>query len=152
MKIVVLVILYLFTNALGFSQSPEEQVKKAITIFFKGFHAKDSLMMKQVVADHVVVQTTSVTQEGKTLFKTEDIHTLYKNIASIPAKVEFKEELTNFSIQVDRTMANAWVDYTFFLNKEFSHCGVNSFQLINFDGNWKIIYLIDTRGKEGCEN
>ncbi|MEM9869076.1 MAG: nuclear transport factor 2 family protein, partial [Bacteroidota bacterium] len=32
----------------------------------------------------------------------------------------------------------------------FSHCGINSFQMVNFGGEWKIIYLIDTRGKEGC--
>jgi hypothetical protein len=47
-------------------------------------------------------------------------------------------------------MANAWVGYEFWLNGNFSHCGINSFQMVNFDGDWKIIYLIDTRGRDGC--
>ncbi len=48
-------------------------------------------------------------------------------------------------------MANVWAPYEFYLNNDFSHCGVNSFQLF-FDGiQWKIIYLIDTRRKQGCK-
>ena len=72
------------------------------------------------------------------------------SICSIPDSVKYEERLTSFSIQVDRTMANAWVGYEFWLNDTFSHCGINSFQLVDFDGEWKIIYLIDTRGKAGC--
>lgn len=152
MKFIVLSVLCLLTSVLSFCQSPEDEVKKVITTFFEGFHAQDSVLMKQVVAADVIVQNTGTTKEGKTIFKTEDIHTLYKNIVAIPETVNFREELTSFYIQVDRTMANAWVGYQFFLNDAFSHCGINSFQLINFDGDWKIIYLIDTRGKEGCDN
>ncbi len=48
-------------------------------------------------------------------------------------------------------MANVWAPYEFYLNNDFSHCGVNYFQLF-FDGiQWKIIYLIDTRRKQGCK-
>ncbi len=47
-------------------------------------------------------------------------------------------------------MANAWTPYEFWYNGNFSHCGVNSFQLIKKDEKWKIIYLVDTRRKEGC--
>lgn len=35
-------------------------------------------------------------------------------------------------------------------NGNFSHCGVNSFQLFHDNGQWKIIYLIDTRQRTGC--
>ena len=47
-------------------------------------------------------------------------------------------------------MANAWAPYEFYINSEFSHCGINSFQLIKIEGNWKIIYIIDTRRKDNC--
>ena len=126
-------------------------VKKTIERFFEGFHAKDSLLMKEEVFDQVVLQTTAKNKEGNTILKTDKIGALYKNIATIPNTVSFNEKLTSWDIKVDRTMANAWVGYEFWLNGALSHCGVNSFQLINFDGKWKIIYLIDTRGKEGCE-
>ncbi|UWX56421.1 hypothetical protein NYZ99_09635 [Maribacter litopenaei] len=57
----------------------------------------------------------------------------------------------DYSIQIDGAMANAWTPYEFRINDNFSHCGVNSFQMVKLEGEWKIIYLIDTRRKEGCE-
>ncbi|WP_420399927.1 nuclear transport factor 2 family protein [Flagellimonas sp.] len=132
------------------SYDDKEDVKKVIESFFDGFHKQDSAAMKSLVADDVVLQTTGRNKEGKTLFRTEKFDKLISSITSIPDSISFEEKLTSFSIQVDRTMANAWVGYEFWLNDKFSHCGINSFQLVNFDGEWKIIYLIDTRGRAGC--
>ncbi len=128
----------------------KEEVKKVIETFFEGFHKQDSTIINSTVADQVVLQTTGRNPQGKTLFRTEKFSKFIKSIVNIPDSIQFEEKLTSFSIQVDRTMANAWVGYEFWLNGNFSHCGINSFQLVNFDGEWKIIYLIDTRGKEGC--
>ena len=74
------------------------------------------------------------------------------NIANIPKDRKFEEKLLDFSIQVDGNMANAWTPYEFWYQEELSHCGVNSFQLIKEDDKWKIIYLVDTRRREGCKN
>ena len=49
-------------------------------------------------------------------------------------------------------MAHVWAPYEFWYNGEFSHCGVNSFQLFKEEDTWKIIYLIDSRRKEDCNN
>lgn len=156
-KLLSCVVLFV-AGAMGYSQGPslanektENQVKQVIETFFDGFHKQDSTIIKATVADGIVLQTTGRSPEGKTLFRTEEFSKFLKSIASIPESTKFEEKLTSFSIQVDRTMANAWVGYEFWLDGEFSHCGINSFQLVNFDGEWKIIYLIDTRGKAGCK-
>lgn len=149
----ILFLLAIAVNAQG-SNPPEEatkeNIKGVIETFFDGFHKQDSTLIKSTVADYVVLQTTGKNQEGKTLFKNEEFSEFLKSIVSIPDSVKFEEKLTSFSIQIDRTMANAWVGYEFWLNDTFSHCGIDSFQLVDFDGEWKIVYLIDTRGKEGC--
>jgi len=133
------------------AQSDEEvKVKEVVEGFFEAFHKQDSIVMKKYVGDNVLLQTTGRNKEGKTMFRTEKIEKLYSSIVSIPDSVQFQEKLTSWSIQVDRTMANAWVGYEFWINDEFSHCGINSFQMVNFDGDWKIVYLIDTRGRTGC--
>lgn len=153
-KSIFLIILITFVkvNAQGpnASEYDKQAVKDVVETFFDGFHKQDSIIMKSTLAEDVVLQTTARNKQGKTLFKTEKIEKLVTSITSIPDSISFEEKLTSFSIQVDRTMANAWVGYEFWLNDKFSHCGINSFQLINFDGEWKIIYLIDTRGKAGC--
>ncbi|NQZ44599.1 MAG: nuclear transport factor 2 family protein [Flavobacteriaceae bacterium] len=127
-----------------------DRVRQTVEGFFEAFHAQDSTAMKTYMAEGVVLQTTGRNKEGKTLFRTTPIERLYASIVGIPDSISFEEKLTSWSIQVDRTMANAWVGYEFWLNGNFSHCGINSFQLVDFDGEWKIIYLIDTRGKAGC--
>ena len=151
MKKVVLVALFFLSISVATAQMDEKAaVQKVVETFFEGFHKQDSVLMKSVLADEVVLQTTGRNKEGKTMFKNEKIEKLITSITSIPDSISFEEKLTSWSIQVDRTMANAWVGYEFWLNGNFSHCGINSFQMVNFDGDWKIIYLIDTRGREGC--
>lgn len=154
MKYVTLFLSLLVFNVNAQGPNPPEEdklaVKQVIEAFFDGFHKQDSIAMSSLVTDDVVLQTTARNKKGETLFKTEKFEKLIISITSIPDSIAFEEKLTSWSIQVDRTMANAWVGYEFWINEKFSHCGINSFQLINFDGEWKIIYLIDTRGKAGC--
>ena len=56
--------------------------------------------------------------------------------------------ILGFDIKIDGNMANAWTPYEFWFDGNFSHCGINSFQLIKEDKTWKIIYLVDTRRKK----
>lgn len=149
-KGILIALVLLGVTSVTAQEKEEAAVKKVVETFFEGFHKQDSLLMKSVLADEVVLQTTGRNKKGKTQFKNEKISRLITSIVSIPDSVSFEEKLTTWSIQVDRTMANAWVGYEFWLNGQFSHCGINSFQMVNFDGDWKIIYLIDTRGKSDC--
>ena len=152
-SVLILFLLTIVVKAQGTNPSEEankEKIKRVIETFFDGFHKQDSTIIKSTVAERVVLQTTGKNPEGKTLFKDEEFSGFLKSIVSIPDSIKFEEKLTSFSIQIDRTMANAWVGYEFWVNDQFSHCGIDSFQLIDFDGEWKIVYLIDTRGKEGC--
>jgi hypothetical protein len=60
------------------------------------------------------------------------------------------EEIWNVKVQVDGEMAQAWCDYAFYIDKTFSHCGVDAFHLFKGKDGWKIFHLADTRRKTGC--
>lgn len=126
-------------------------VQKTIEAFFEGFHQQDSIAIKETVANEVLLQTIAKDSLGKDYVRTEDFTRFIKSIVSIPETTKFQETIKSYSIQVDGPMANAWTAYEFHVNDKFSHCGVNSFQLVKQEDKWKIIYLIDTRRKEGCE-
>lgn len=146
-------IVFAFLFALSFSSSAQtetEAVRQTIETFFKGFHEQDSMLMKSVVADGIIMQSTGRNKEGKTMFRETEFSRFLRGIVTLPDSIPFREEITGYTIKIDGTMANAWTDYKFWLKDEMSHCGVNSFQLINYDGDWRIIYIIDTRRKEGC--
>jgi len=150
MKIKILSLI-LFCSTAGLAQSAEEDVRQAIVTFFEGFHAQDSTIIKSVVADGMIMQTMGRDKEGNTKLRDVEFVRFLKSIVSIPDSVSFKEVITKYTIKVDGPMANAWTDYQFWLGEEMSHCGVNSFQLMNQNGRWRIIYLIDTRRKDNCQ-
>ncbi len=129
----------------------DEAVKNTIKTFFEGFHKGDTILMKSVMMDKVIMQTAYKNKEGKDILVTDEPGALVKAIGSRPADQKWDERISSYNIQIDGNMANAWTEYEFWLNDKFSHCGVNSFQLFNDGGKWKIIYLIDTRRTSSCE-
>ncbi|TYA59276.1 nuclear transport factor 2 family protein [Formosa maritima] len=141
----------LITTTITAQHDEETQVKLAIDTFFEGFHKGDTTLMKSVMLDKFPTQTTFKSKEGKDVLATESSDKLILAIANRSADQKWDERLLGYNIQIDGNMANAWTPYEFWFNGQFSHCGVNSFQLFNDNGNWKIIYLIDTRRKEGCQ-
>ncbi len=126
-------------------------VQKTIEAFFEGFHKQDSTAIRETVASEVLLQTIAKDSLGKDYVRTEDFSKFIKSIVGIPETTKFQETIKSYSIQIDGPMANAWTAYEFHVNDKFSHCGVNSFQLVKQDDAWKIIYLIDTRRKEKCD-
>lgn len=143
----------LLTIATANSQTNEKLlVKETVVAFFKAFHQQDDTAMKKVVKPEVILQTIGVDKTGKQTLRTENFDDLINSIVSIPDSINFQEKILDYTIQIDGAMANAWTPYEFWLNGEFHHCGVNSFQLFKDEGLWKIIYLIDTRRKKGCQN
>mgnify|MGYP003637881094 FL=1 len=138
-------------NLVALAQTEEElQVKQTIIEFFDAFHAQDSIAIKNAVYPSILLQTIGVNKEGKSVLKTENFNDLVESIISIPDTTNFQERILNYSIQIDGNMANAWTPYEFWINNQFHHCGVNSFQLFRDENMWKIIYLIDTRRKSDC--
>ncbi len=133
------------------AQSQSLSVQQTIESFFDGFHARDSIKMKETISNHLILQTVIKDSSGNATLKSQGVKEFYKAIANIQKSTEFQEKLLSFQVQEDGTMAHAWTPYEFWIGGKFSHCGVNSFQLLKEMGGWKIIYLIDTRRKEQCE-
>lgn len=149
-KLIITLVLLMFISSVKAQDTATEDVKKTIETFFEGFHKGDTVLMRSVMMDKVLMQTAFKNKEGKDILVTDEPGKLIKAIGSRPDDQKWDERILAYSIQVDGNMANAWTDYEFWFNGKFSHCGVNSFQLFNEDGNWKIIYLIDTRRRKGC--
>ncbi|GAA4045274.1 hypothetical protein GCM10022388_08320 [Flavobacterium chungnamense] len=127
-------------------QAQNQEVQKVIETFFEGFHAKDTVKMKSVCSDKIILQSIMENAKGAKL-SDESAKEFYNSIATIPSDFKFEEKILNYSIQVDGTMAHVWTPYEFYINGKLSHSGVNAFTLYKENGIWKIIYCIDTRRK-----
>lgn len=133
------------------SSSSENTPQKLVEDFFIAFHKQDTIKLKEFASDNVRLQSVSIDEEGNSKLMTEDYSKLLKGIAAIPAEATFQEKLHEFRIEENGLLATVTTPYSFYYNGNFSHCGVNIFQLVKFSGEWKIVYLIDSRMKEGCD-
>ena len=131
------------------AQTAEDSVKAVVNKMFDAMRTSDSEMLRSVFGDSALLQTISRSKEGKMLIRNESISEFAKSIASAP-KGSLDERISFETIKIDGPLASVWTPYSFYYNGKFSHCGVNSFQLVRMDGVWKLQYIIDTRRKAGC--
>ncbi len=145
MKIISLILILI--SSLLFAQKTEEQlVKLTVNQLFIGMRNSDSLLIKQSFSKNAVLQT--ITKNGEV--KNESINDFAVSISK--AEKQSLEERISFSnILIDGNLASVWTPYEFYYKGQFSHCGVNSFQLVKSNDAWKIQYIIDTRRKDNCK-
>ncbi|WP_309640625.1 nuclear transport factor 2 family protein [Flavobacterium sp.] len=143
MKKIALVIIFIFSIN---SNAQNEDVKHTVETFFEGFQHRDTLLLHQVCADKMILQSITENEKGNQ-FSEESTKEFYQTIAAIPKDLIFREQLLSFTIQVDGSMAHAWTPYEFFVDGKLSHKGVNAFTLFKEKDRWKIVYIIDTRRK-----
>ena len=147
-KLTIIAITLFFSPSLIAQNYENDSVKQTIVYFFDAFHKQDTIKLKAMAKGNINMQSISVNHEGKTHLDENDYNSFVKNIASIPNDKTFEEKILGFDIKIDGNMANAWTPYEFWFDGNFSHCGINSFQLIKEEKTWKIIYLVDTRRKK----
>jgi hypothetical protein len=134
------------TNA----QTPEDSVKAIVNQLFTAMKNADASMLKDAFADSAVLQTIRRKQDGTFFVQNEQVSGFAAQIA-MAKKDSLDERITFETVKVDGPLAIAWTPYKFYYAGKFSHCGVNSFQLVRINGRWKIQFLIDTRRRQNCE-
>ncbi len=132
------------------AQTAEDSVKAAVNKLFIAMKSSDGILLKAAFADSAVLQTITRNKEGQTVVVNEAVNDFAASIAKLP-KGAADEQIVFDVIRIDGPLAIVWTPYKFYYNGSFSHCGVNSFQLVKLNGEWKIQYIIDTRRKKGCE-
>ncbi len=137
------ILFVLFSLAIN---AQNDDIKHTIETFFEGFHHRDTVLLHQVCADKMILQSIEENSNGSSLTE-EPLHFFYRSVASMPKDLKFNEQILSYTTQVDGTMGHAWTPYEFYINGKFSHRGVNAFTLFKEKDQWKIIYIIDTRRK-----
>lgn len=149
MKYFFIVLTIIGYGATARGQTAEDSVKAVINNMFTGMKNADVVLLKNCFADSMVLQTITRNKDGKLVVQNE-APAGFIEFVSKEAPGNADERISFDVVKVDGPLAIAWTPYQFFYKGTFSHCGVNSFQLVRFNGEWKIQYLIDTRRKQGC--
>jgi len=132
------------------AQTTEDSVKSAVNLLFKGMITADPQLLRSCFADSAILQTVVTNNDGQTMVRDEAVQG-FVDFVSSQKKGAADERIEFEMIKIDGPLASVWTPYKFYFEGKFRHCGVNSFQLVRINGNWKIQYLIDTRRRNGCE-
>lgn len=143
-------LLWLFPIGLSAQSTAEiAAVKAPIMILFDAMRTGDSAMLQSAFHPNARLQTVFTDKSGKRRVKEESIAAFAEAVGS-PHEAVFDEKIWSYDIQIDGLLATAWTEYSFFLGDQFSHCGVNAFQLFQGEEGWKILNITDTRRRENC--
>ncbi len=150
-KLIIASFLFLSLSAFSQMNDTNESPKEFVEKFFKAFHEQDTVKLKSYAYEGAKLESVIKEENGDVKLMTSDYPGFLKNIASIPEDATFEERLHEYRVEENGDLATVTTPYTLYFNGKLYHCGVNSFQLVKFGEEWKLVYLIDTRIKEGCE-
>ena len=130
------------------ASADEAAVLATVQRLFDGMRANDGEMVRSVFADGaVLIRTEGGAGEPSTAVAPA---TGFINMVA-SATAELDEPFWDPVVQVQDHLATVWTKYAFYLDGEFTHCGVDALILARSDDGWKIAAIADTRESENCE-
>jgi hypothetical protein len=133
------------------AQSDEEAaVMAVVTALFDAMRAGDSTALRATLHPGATAATTFVRDGVPTLERETSLDGFVQAVGT-PHEGVWDERIRDAEVEVDGTLATAWMKYAFYVGENFSHCGVDAFQLFKSADGWKIFHIADTRRREGCE-
>ena len=141
----------LFTVAESVNAQTQDvkDVQATIEQLFDGMRASDSAMVADVFTKDAIMKRVGANQEGEVMVQTGNLASFLNAIGS-PKNEIWDERIGSYDINIDDNLATVWTPFEFYLGETFSHCGVNSFQLVKKDGEWKIFFIVDTSRQSNC--
>ena len=147
-KCISFAIYFLLIAASAKAQSPEDSVKASINKLFTAMKNGDSKALLECFVDSAILQTIAE-KDGNVSIKTEAVKE-FADFVGTQKQGDADERISFDLVKTDGALAIAWTPYQFYYKGQFSHCGIDSYQLVRVNGGWKIQYLIDTRRKLNC--
>jgi hypothetical protein len=146
-----ILLIMLFAGPLkAFSQSTEEDaIKKVVNNLFLAMRTSDTTLLKTVFSPDMVLHSIGQKADGTSILQTDKAAELIKSVGT-PHKEIYDERIVITNVKIDGPLASVWAPYKFYVGIQFSHCGVDVFQLMKTSAGWKIIYIVDTRRKDNC--
>ena len=148
----ILIGLLLLVPASLFAQSAQEKkaVLQVVQQLFDAMATQDTLAAQQTLMPDG--QIYAVQQKGDSVRVGKRANSLFvRNLANKDRVIEERMREKEVNVQIHKQVAMVWAPYDLWINKKFSHCGVDIFTLIKTDTGWKISSLAYTIEPDGCK-
>ena len=132
------------------AQYDKVEILKPIKAMFDGMRAGDSLVVRSAYIEGATMHSSYLNKEGKKILRAGSLDKFVEAVGT-PHDEVWDEQIFAYRIEQDGTLASVWTEYTFYLGDKLSHCGVNTFQLVDTEEGWKILNITDTRRNDNCK-
>lgn len=126
----------------------EQQIISVVEEFFTALSNLDRQALQAVTVPGSLNISTSITADGETRLSILDYEGMLTAL-SRPRATPI-ERYWDATVLVQGSIAVFWAPYDFHIGGEFSHCGIDSFQLVKQEGQWLLSNLSWTRELENC--
>lgn len=133
----------LVDNPADRSDTPEAGVVATVERLFDAMRAGDGAAVRALFHDDATL-TVVLDNPGGDVMRASSVDGFAGQVLTLKPGV-WDERGTDYQVRVEGSFATVWGKYTFHLNGQLSHCGVNSMQLFNGENGWKIVHLVYTR-------
>jgi ketosteroid isomerase-like protein len=148
--IMLLTILLAGPAAAQAQQDEEAAVRAVVESMFDAMRAGDSTALRAVLHPGATAATAFVRDGVPTLNREASLDQFVQAVGT-PHEAVWDERIWDTEVRIDGTLATVWTPYAFYAGDQFSHCGVDAFQLFKSEDGWKVFHIADTRRREGCE-
>lgn len=142
-------LLFLVPESVNAQTQDVKDVQATIEQLFDGMRASDSAMVADTFTKDAIMKRVATNQQGEVMVNTGNLASFLNAVGS-PKEQVWDERIGSYDINIDGNLATVWTPFEFYIGDKFSHCGVNSFQLVKKDGDWKIFFIVDTNRQTNC--
>jgi Putative lumazine-binding len=135
------------TTAKAASAQDEAEALAAVEQVFEGMRTANADMVREVFSPEARFAVLDA-REGPATIRSQSVEGWIGAIGGSGGS--WNEQIYDVDVKVDGAMASIWTPYTFYLDGEVLHCGINSIELLRDADGWKVTQLSDTRREGDC--
>jgi ketosteroid isomerase-like protein len=130
------------------ASTEEAAILETVERFFAAMAAQDTAAYGAVTVPEAMTFSVRVSAEGAGPVRAR---THAQHMAALAASSQpWQEQLWDPVVMVHGPIALVWTPYDFRLGGEFSHCGIDAFELMKINGAWKLTNAAWTAEPAGC--
>jgi hypothetical protein len=129
------------------STPADEAVLAAVQHFFDSMAAKDVEAAAEVLVPEGQFFSVRIV-DGKKVVRSSTNREYLDGLAN--SEGDWLERMWDPEVRIEGDLASVWTPYDFHLDGEFSHCGIDAFDLMKIEGRWKITGGSYTVEREDC--
>jgi hypothetical protein len=149
MKTILFIIPFLFTSLHpNLSDKTPADVEEVIIRLFDAMRESDRDKAANTFHESMTLSTV-VNRNGEMALAQTDMNGFLDAVGQ-PKDEVWDEQISGLQIHIDGELATAWMKYSFYRGEVFSHCGVNTMNLMRTQAGWKIFSITDTRRNSDC--